>query len=145
MGMDDPIKTTVEELRKVLNIENVIGETIETDGKLIIPVTKMGMGFGAGMGESKGSKDSGGEGAASGGAAKIEPIAMLIIFKGVEGPEGVKLLSLRAPDTISQVVSEMGTTAVELMSQGTKMMKQKGKEHKKAETEEAEAEPKPES
>jgi uncharacterized spore protein YtfJ len=142
MGVEDPIKTTVEELRKVLNVENVVGEIIETNGKLIIPVTKMGMGFGAGMGESKSSKGPGGEGAASGGAAKIEPIAMVVIFKGVEGPEGVKLLSLRAPDTISRAIGEIGTAAVEVMSQGTRMMKQKGKEH---ETEGAEEESKPES
>ena len=50
MDIDNPIKTTVEEIRKVLNIENVIGETIETDEFLMIPVTRMGMGFGAGMG-----------------------------------------------------------------------------------------------
>ena len=50
MNIGDPIKTTVEEIRKVLNIENVIGETIETDEFLLIPVTRMGMGFGAGMG-----------------------------------------------------------------------------------------------
>jgi uncharacterized spore protein YtfJ len=54
MDIDNPIKTTVEEIRKVLNIENVIGETIETDEFLMIPVTRMGMGFGAGMGEGKG-------------------------------------------------------------------------------------------
>ena len=54
MNIGDPIKTTVEEIRKVLNIENVIGKAIETDEVLMFPVTKMGMGFGAGMGEGKG-------------------------------------------------------------------------------------------
>ena len=49
MDINDPIKTTVEEIRKVLNIENVIGEPVETDEFLMIPVTRMGMGFGAGM------------------------------------------------------------------------------------------------
>ncbi len=50
MDIDNPIKTTVEEIRKVLNIENIIGNPIETDDKILIPVTMMGMGFGAGMG-----------------------------------------------------------------------------------------------
>ena len=54
--IEDPIKTTVEEIRKFLNIDNVIGETIETDEFLMFPVTRMGMGFGAGMGEGKGQE-----------------------------------------------------------------------------------------
>ena len=54
MDIEYPIKTTVEEIRKVLNIENMIGNPIETDDKILIPVTMMGMGFGAGMGEGKG-------------------------------------------------------------------------------------------
>ena len=57
LNIGDPIKTTVEEIRKVLNIENVVGETIETEEFLLIPVTRMGMGFGAGMGEGKGPEN----------------------------------------------------------------------------------------
>ena len=33
----EPIKTTVEEIRKFLNVENVVGKTIETDEYLMIP------------------------------------------------------------------------------------------------------------
>ena len=85
MNIGDPIKTTVEEIRKVLNIENVVGETIETDDKLLIPITRMGMGFGAGMGEGKGSEDMSGAGAGAGGAAGIEPIAVIVVYKGIKG------------------------------------------------------------
>ena len=137
MDIGDPIKTTVDELRKVMNIENVIGEVIETEDKVLIPVTKMGMAFGAGMGGNKSKSGSEeGQGAASGGGAKIEPIAMIVVFKGVEGPEGVRLLSLRSRDPLATVISEVGTAAVEIMGQGTKMMKDKGKKHKHEETEE---------
>ncbi|MBV1767922.1 MAG: sporulation protein, partial [Methanobacterium sp.] len=51
--MEDPIKTTVEELRKLLEINNFVGEPIETEDKMLIPVMKMGMGFGAGMGKGE--------------------------------------------------------------------------------------------
>ncbi|AEG17717.1 GerW family sporulation protein [Methanobacterium paludis] len=133
MDIGDPIKTTVEEIRKVLNIENVIGEVIETDDKVLIPVTKMGMGFGAGSGEGKAPQgNAGGGAAAAAGAAGIEPVAMVVIFKGVKGIEGVKVLSLKSPDALARVVSEVGTAAVEIMSQGAKMMKEKhqGMKHK---------------
>ncbi len=131
LNIGDPIKTTVEEIRKVLNIENVIGETIETDEFLLIPVTRMGMGFGAGMGEGKGSEDMGsGAGAGAGGAAGIEPIAMVVVHKGVKGPEGVKVMSLKAPDPLTRAIGEISNAAVEIMGQGSKMMKEKGKKKK---------------
>lgn len=47
MNIGDPIKTTVEEISKILKIENVVGERIETDKLLMIPVTRLGMAFGA--------------------------------------------------------------------------------------------------
>src|SRR5664280_2205028 len=100
MNIGDPIKTTVEEIRKILNVENVVGKTIETDELLMFPITKMGMGFGAGMGEGKHSKNMNGSGA--GGAAGIEPIAMVVVFKGLSGPEGVKVMSLKVPDHLSR-------------------------------------------
>ena len=123
MDIQDPIKTTVEEIRKVLNIENVVGKPIETDEMLMIPITRMGMGFGAGMGEGKGADDMGGNGAGAGGAAGVEPVAAIVVFKGVSGPEGVKVMSLKEPDHMSRAISGIGTAAVEIMNQGSKMMK----------------------
>ena len=127
----DPIKTTVEEIRKVLNIENVIGEVIETDDKTLIPITRFGMGFGAASGEG-GSQDQGsGSGAGAGGAAGIEPIAMVVVFKNIEGPEGVKVLTLSA-NPIAQALGEIGSAAMEAMKG---MKKEKGKEKTKEPTE----------
>ena len=123
MDIQDPIKTTVEEIRKVLNIENVVGKTIETDEILMIPITKMGMGFGAGIGEGKGTDNMSGSGAGAGGAAGVEPVATIVVFKGVSGPEGVRVMSLKEPDHISRAISGISTAAVDIMSQGAKMMK----------------------
>ena len=126
MDIGDPIKTTVEEIRKVLNIENVIGEVIETDDKTLIPITRMGMGFGAGMAEGQQAESRGGAGAGAGGAAGIEPIAMIIVFKNIEGPEGVKVLTLSS-NPIAQALGELGSAAMETM---------KGMSHKKHKKEE---------
>ena len=123
MDIQDPIKTTVEEIRKVLNIENVVGKTIETDEMLMIPITRMGMGFGAGICEGTGADNMGGNGAGAGGAAGVEPVAAIVVFKGVNGPEGVKVMSLKEPDHLSRAISGIGAAAVDIMSQGSKMMK----------------------
>ena len=38
--MSNNIKTTVEELRKLISVDNVIGTPIETEDKILIPVWK---------------------------------------------------------------------------------------------------------
>ena len=142
VDIGDPIKTTVEEIRKVLNIENVIGEVIETNDKTLIPITKMGMGFGAGMGEGKGDTDSQGKGSGSlagaGGAAGIEPIAMIVVFKNVEGPEGVKVLTLSG-NPVAQALGELGTAAMDIARTGVNEMKKSGKDKKMKEKTEKKA------
>ena len=132
MSIKDPIKTTVEEIRKVLDLDNVVGKTIETDELLMIPLTRMGMGFGAGMGESSGRNKSGGLGEGAGGAAGIEPTTMVVVYKGVSGPEGVKVMSLKAPDPLTRAIGEISNAVVEIMGQGSKMMKEKGQKKKEA-------------
>lgn len=129
----DPIKTTVEEIRKVLNIENVIGEVIETDDKTLIPITRFGMGFGAASGEGGSQDQASGSGAGAGGAAGIEPIAMVVVFKNIEGPEGIKVLTLSA-NPIAQALGEIGSAAMEVM-ESIKKEKGKGKEKTKEPTE----------
>ena len=133
MNIGDPIKTTVEEIRKILNVQNVVGETIETDELLMFPITKMGMGFGAGMGEGKGMENMEGGGAGAGGVAGIEPVSVVVVHKGVSGPEGVRVMSLKNPDHLSRAIGEIGNAAVEIMNQGSKMMKEKEEDKPKKE------------
>ena len=73
--MSENIKTTVEELHKLINVNNVIGTPIETDDKLLIPVIRIGVGFG--VGENFGNEGSGAAGAGAG----VEPISMVMIPK----------------------------------------------------------------
>ena len=105
----------------------------------------MGMGFGAGMGEGKGSEEMSGAGAGAGGAAGIEPIAVIVVFKGVSGPEGVKVMSLKGPDPLTRAIGEISNAVVEIMGQGSKMMKEKGQKKKEAKLESETGEAKLES
>jgi len=131
----EPIKTTVEELLKVLATDNVIGETIETEDKLLIPVTKFGMAFGAGSGEGQGpANQGGGKGSGAGGGAGIEPIAMIVVFKGVEGPEGVRIMHLTPPNPISRAISDAVPAVIDLLKESKETVKDLTKEEKKEET-----------
>jgi uncharacterized spore protein YtfJ len=49
-NVDALLKSTVEELDKLLNPRNVLGDPIEKDGATVIPIVSYGFGFGAGGG-----------------------------------------------------------------------------------------------
>ena len=74
--------------------------------------------------------------AGAGGAAGIEPIAMIVVFKGVKGPEGVKVLTLSS-NPIAQALGELGTAAMDMARTGMHEMKKKGPGMKKKAEEKA--------
>jgi len=98
MAEEETIKATVDELLKVLSAKNIMGEPVETEDKIIIPVAKMGMGFGATIGSRERDKNTPAGGA--GGGVGVLPVAIIIVFKGVPGSEGVKVVPL-APHHIA--------------------------------------------
>jgi len=97
----DPINSTLEGLLKVLSMDNVIGEPIESDGRTLIPITRIGMGFGAGTGQD--SPVKGYQGLGAGGGAAVEPIAFVVINKNVEGPEQIEVISLKSQEPLSEI------------------------------------------
>lgn len=131
MENENPIKTTVEELRKLLEIQNFVGEAIETEDKLLIPVMKMGMGFGAGTGKGTGPDgSSGGSGTGAGAAAGVEPVAMVVVTKGVTGPEGIRVLNLTSGGPLSKAIGEVGTVITDVIKESKPIMKKRMEERK---------------
>lgn len=101
------IKTTVEELSKVINIKNVIGEPIETDDKILIPVMRMGVGFGA-AGVT-------GEKNAAGAGAGVEPISMVVIPKN--GSEGLNVINISKGNEMNKAINELGLVITDVIKQ----------------------------
>jgi uncharacterized spore protein YtfJ len=101
--MTDNIRTTVDELRKLINVDNVIGTPIETEDKLLIPVIRMGVGFAAG--ENLLSNEGSG---AAGAGAGVEPISMVLIPKKGNDAEGVRVLDLSKGNTTNKALSDIG-------------------------------------
>ena len=108
--MSNNIKTTVEELRKLINVDNVIGTPIETEDKVLIPVMKMGVGFGAGE-NILGSEGSDAAGAGAG----VEPISMVMIPKKGNDAEGVRVLDLRKGNETNKAISDIGLLVTDLV------------------------------
>ena len=85
--VESVVKTTLEEIEKVLSTKTVVGEPMTIEGNTLIPLISIGFGFGAGVGSGKGDKQKGeGTGAGTGGGAGVKPVAVIVINK-----EGVKI------------------------------------------------------
>ena len=108
--MSNNIKTTVEELRKLINVDNVIGTPIETEDKVLIPVMRMGVGFGAGE-NLLGSENTDVAGAGAG----VEPISMVMIPKKGNDAEGVRVLDLSKGTETNKALSDLGLIITDLV------------------------------
>ena len=80
------LKSTVEELEKLLNAKHVLAEPIERGDTTIIPMVSYGFGFGAGAGDDPKKGSGGGSGAGGG----IRPLGAIIIDKDGVRVESVK-------------------------------------------------------
>ena len=108
--MAENIRTTVEELRKLISVDNVIGSPIETEDKILIPVMRMGVGFGGGenlMGNE--GNDIAGAGAG------VEPISMVLIPKKGNDAEGVRVLDLSKGSEANKALSDLGLIISDLV------------------------------
>lgn len=109
--MDDVerlLKGTVEELDRLLNARNVLGDPIEREGATVIPIVSYGFGFGAGG--STGGKS--GAGGGTGGGGGIKPIGAIIFDANGARVEAVK----GAVSTMAETLGEMAGKAIDAQS-----------------------------
>ncbi len=81
------LKEMVEEMKTVAKTDTVIGEPIEVAGNIIIPVSRIALGFGGGTGHGEGDDQAKhskglGEGGGGGGGIRVEPAAFIVIREG---------------------------------------------------------------
>lgn len=102
---DHPIqglmKTTMEQLSKMVDVSTIVGDPIETpDGSVILPISKVGFGFAAGgsdfeYGHQQGASSSVNMGhpfgGGSGGGVSITPVAFLVV-----GKQGIRSIPLES-------------------------------------------------
>ncbi len=98
MKIEEILKTTTEEIARMISTKTVIGEHITIEGRTIIPVTRVSFGFGSGGGEGKRKEGEEGFGGGGGGGAVVQPIAFLVISK-----DDAQLLVIQGKGVISQL------------------------------------------
>ena len=87
------LKSTMDEIERILETKTVVGEPINIEGNTLIPLVSVGFGFGAGGGSGmcpvKADKGEG-YGGGTGGGGGIKPVAVIIVNK-----DGVRLESIK--------------------------------------------------
>lgn len=92
--IENLMKTAMESIKQMIDVNTVVGDPVETpDGTVIIPVSRVACGFGAGGGEYTCQPGSGQEkqsqsgeapgfGGGSGGGVVVHPVGFLVVNKG---------------------------------------------------------------
>ena len=121
MSVENAVKTMVGELERLIATGKIIGKPIVIEDKTLIAVSKFGVGFGGGGGEGEGKAEAGkGEGKGQvtgiGGGGGITPASLIVVFKGIKGPEGVKVIPLEGPGPIGKTIGEITSTVAEALN-----------------------------
>ena len=95
MAVNELVKELLQQLERLSNTGAVTGKVRQAGDTLVLPLTRVGIGFGAAIGEAEGhgerNQEGGMDGAGAGGAAAVEPRAFIVV-----GPEGeCEMLALR--------------------------------------------------
>jgi len=87
--LKENIEAIVSHLENMVQAKTVVGEPIESNGKTIIPLISVRVGFGAGGGEGDAPQQGAGKGEGGGAGLNVSPTALLIIDES-----GVQVYSL---------------------------------------------------
>ena len=118
MTTEDVLKETTKNIGDLISARRVMGDPIDLGDKVVIPVTKFGLAFGAGS-----RKEKEGDGSGAGGGGGIEPMALLVAHKEIKGAEGIQVFSLKKENPVAQVITALSES---LVPQVIDLVKEKG-------------------
>lgn len=104
------MKTAMESIKGMVDVNTVVGEAVETqDGTVIVPVSRVTLGFAAGGGEygvatgavrrSEGGAESLPFGGGSGAGVSVQPVGFLVVGQG-----SVRLLPVDEKASIERMI-----------------------------------------
>ena len=118
------LRTTADELEKMLSSRTVMGEPITIGDTTIVPLRSAGFWFGTGGGGGKGGEKTKGEGegqaAGTGGAGGVKPVAVLIIDKSGVRIEPMKGSMAQMAEKLSEAIPKVEEAVRGRKSGGTK-------------------------
>lgn len=107
--------TAMQSIRDMIDVNTIVGDPVETpDGTVIIPISKVGLGFGVGGSDyaSNNSKpvDGGNNlfGGGAGGGVSISPVAFMVVGNGK-----IRLMPVSSENNIYERILDMIPAAID--------------------------------
>lgn len=111
-NLEGLLNVSMDSIKTMVDSNSVIGSPINTpDGTIIIPVSKVSMGFGTGGSDFPSSNPKDMFGGGTGGGVTITPVAFLIVKS-----ESVRLIQLADKNSISERIANMVPDAIDTVS-----------------------------
>ncbi len=125
--------TAMQSIRDMIDVNTIVGDAVQTpDGTVIIPISKVGLGFGVGgsdydLPHRKGNdeQDKVMFGGGAGGGVSITPVAFMVVGKGQ-----IRLMPVNPESNIYDRLLDMVPVAIDKISEGVESWKQSRKEKK---------------
>lgn len=127
--VENLMKSTMENLKDMIDVNTVIGEAIETkDGTYIIPVSRLSFGFASGGSEYMYQKQTISStifpfGGGSGAGVSVKPVAFLVVKQ-----DGVRMLPVDQDTTYDRIVDTV-PQILDIVKSLVKDMCKKNKQH----------------
>jgi len=118
------LKALLSEMRNISSSETVIGEPIRVGEATIVPVNRLGLGFGVAAGDRSSSREKNREGSAGtkaiGGGVSVHPQAFIL----VDGEGRAQILTLEPgkESALARAIELIPALADRMMERGEKMM-----------------------
>ena len=121
--------TAMQSLKEMIDVNTIVGDAVQTpDGTVIIPISKVGLGFAvggsdyAGKSEHKEDHSPAMFGGGSGGGISITPIAFMVVGNGQ-----IRMMPVNPDTNIYDRVLDMIPVAIDKISDGITKIKDKKK------------------
>ena len=106
------METAMQNIKDMVDVNTIVGEPVESkDGTIIIPISKVSFGFGAGgsdFGQKNLANSDSNFGGGSGGGATIEPVAFMVV-----GKEEIKLMPVEKSSSPAQEIIDSVPTLLD--------------------------------
>ena len=128
MEITEILKALLSEMRSISSSETVIGKPIQVGDATIVPVNRLGLGFGVAAGDIKASREKNREGVLGtkgiGGGVSVHPQAFIVV--DAEGRAQIMTLEPDKESALVRAIELLPAVADKVMERGERLLKGSG-------------------
>ena len=121
------MQTAMQSLKEMIDVNTIVGDAVQTpDGTVVIPISKVGLGFAVGGTDytmktgNREEKDAPMFGGGSGGGVSITPVAFMVVGNGQ-----IRMLPVNPETSVYDRIFDMVPVAIDKISDGISKFRNK--------------------